>query len=151
VNIFVLLFISVIVYCLFGPKHICAVLLYPSPTLLCLSQAGTWMSNVICRVFLLMFSEWKWKVILRFTFVDICGIDDFHCLNIVFSWRHVIFIFNKTNYKLSNWWLINTYRFNIYRYRALWFDKSTETCLSLIRSYLDELLGVGTNIIVYPV
>ena len=43
------------------------------PTCLCLSQATTWISNIIYRG-LFVFSEWKWEVIVRF--VDIGEIID---------------------------------------------------------------------------
>ena len=33
----------------------------------------------------------------------------------------------------------NSCSINVYRFRAFWLDKSTVTCLFLIRSYLDEL------------
>jgi hypothetical protein len=33
----------------------------------------------------------------------------------------------------------NSYRNNVYHFRAFWLDKSTVTCLFLIRSFLYEL------------
>ena len=44
---------------------------------LCLSQATTWISNVICRD-LLLFSELRLEVMFRF--VDICEFVDHHIL-----------------------------------------------------------------------
>jgi hypothetical protein len=43
---------------------------YPA-TLLCLSQARTWISNSICRCLFYMFNELRWEVIV-------------HCLNFLF-------------------------------------------------------------------
>ena len=48
-------------------------------TFLCLSQARTWISNIICRVFF-MFSELRGEVIVRL--VNIGG--SHHCLNCFF-------------------------------------------------------------------
>ena len=100
---FMLLFMLVILSGIFEWKRICAsvsflsffyiyILLlsrrkdldpinrFNSATLLCLSKARTWISNVICRG--LSSVQWvqsRWEVIVRF--VDICWIDDHHCLN----------------------------------------------------------------------
>jgi len=53
---------------------------------LCLSQARTWISNVICLAFYFV-SELRWEVVVRF--VDICGIVDrqFHYFNFLFRYR----------------------------------------------------------------
>jgi len=58
---------------------------------LCLSQAMTWIFNVILRD-PFVFSELKWGVIVRF--VDIGGIVDHHCLNFLFIYHmYLLFIF----------------------------------------------------------
>ena len=36
----------------------------------------------------------------------------------------------------------NSYRINVYHFRAFWLDKSTVACLFLIRSYLDEHFAI---------
>ena len=47
-------------------------------TFLCLSQARTWISNVICCCYsLLVFSELRWEAVC--SSVDIGGIVDHHC------------------------------------------------------------------------
>jgi hypothetical protein len=52
-------------------------------TFLCLSQARTWISKVICRgLFCVQWLQLRWEVIVGF--VDIGGIDDHHCLNFLF-------------------------------------------------------------------
>jgi hypothetical protein len=52
-------------------------------TFLCLSQARTWISNVICHsLFCVQWVQLKWEVIVRF--IDIGGIDNCHCLNFLF-------------------------------------------------------------------
>ena len=55
-----------------------------NPTIcLCLSQARTWISNVICRgLFCVQWVQLRWEVIVGF--LDIGGIDDHHCLNFLF-------------------------------------------------------------------
>ena len=50
---------------------------FDSATFVCMSQARTWSSNVICRGSLL------YSVKMRF--VDIGGIDNHHCLNFLFT------------------------------------------------------------------
>jgi hypothetical protein len=51
-------------------------------TLLCVSQARTWISNVICRgLFFLMFSELRWEVIVCFVDLEVV---DHHYLNVLF-------------------------------------------------------------------
>ena len=47
-------------------------------TILCMSEVRTWISNVICRGPLFVFSEWMWELIVRF--VDIGGIVDHRSL-----------------------------------------------------------------------
>jgi len=54
--------------------------------ILFLSQARTWICNVICRYPYFMFSELRWEVIAWF--IDIVGIDDHHCLNFLFIFSH---------------------------------------------------------------
>ena len=55
---------------------------YPTK-FLCLSQARTWIWNIICRgFFCVQWSQLRWEVIIRF--VDISWIDDHHCLNFLF-------------------------------------------------------------------
>ena len=60
------------------------------PQFLCLSQARTWISNVICHG-LFMFSELRQEVFVRF--VDIGGIGDHHCLNFLIITLAYNFIF----------------------------------------------------------
>ena len=53
---------------------------------MCLSQARTWISNVICYgLSCVLCVQLRWEVIVHF--VDICGIDDHHCLNFLFTVR----------------------------------------------------------------
>ena len=52
-------------------------------TFLCLSQARIWISNVKCHG--LFYVQWvllSWEAIVGL--VDVCGIDDHHCLNFLF-------------------------------------------------------------------
>ena len=51
-----------------------------------LSQARTWLCNVICDCPYFMLSELRWEVIAWF--IDIVGIDDHHCLNFPFIFSH---------------------------------------------------------------
>ena len=56
-------------------------------TFLCLSQARTWIFNVICHGnFCVQWVQIKWEMIVRF--VDIGGIDDHHCLNFLLITTH---------------------------------------------------------------
>ena len=69
------------------------------------SQIRTYITNVICRC--LFFVEWvrlRWEVIV--CFVDICGIDYYHCLN---------FLFNNQ--------LANTISRHLYANNRIFFDK----------------------------
>ena len=51
-------------------------------TSLCLSQARTWISNIMLLSLIFVFNELRWEVIV--CFVDIGGIVDHHCLNFLF-------------------------------------------------------------------
>ena len=55
---------------------------FSTATFVYLSQVRTWISNVLCRGFFFMFSEWKWNVIVRFS--DIGVMFDHYCLNFLF-------------------------------------------------------------------
>ena len=79
---------------------------------LCLSQARTWILNVICRgLFCVQWGQVRWEVFVWF--VDIGGIDDHHCLNFLFIiivwFRFMVFNSNFNNISnISNsqllWW-----------------------------------------------
>jgi hypothetical protein len=59
---------------------------------LCLSQARTWISNVICHGLLcVQWVQLRWEVIV--CLVDIGGIDDHHCLNFLFINLKLIWLF----------------------------------------------------------
>ena len=51
-----------------------------------LSQARTWLCNVICHCPYFMLIELRWEVTAWF--IDIVGIDDHHCLNFLFIFSH---------------------------------------------------------------
>ena len=52
-------------------------------TFMCLSQVMTCISNTICRGHFFLFSDLRSEVVVRF--VDIDGIVDHHCLNVLSS------------------------------------------------------------------
>ena len=54
-----------------------------SATFMCLSEVNTWISRIICRCSIFVFSCMKWEVIVRL--VDIGGIVDHLCLNVLFK------------------------------------------------------------------
>ena len=51
-------------------------------TLLYLSKARTWISNVTCGLFCIQEIRLRWEVVVRF--VVFVGIDGHHCLNFLF-------------------------------------------------------------------
>jgi hypothetical protein len=80
---------------------------------LCLSQARTWIWNVIGRgFFCVQWLQLRWEVIVRF--VDISWIDDHHCLNFLFIiidilvWWHFLssLITNVRKFRISWHFLI---------------------------------------------
>ena len=69
------------------------------PHFVCLSQARTWISNVICGG-LFVLSKWRREMIVRF--VDIGGIVDHHCLNFLFI-RYLWLVLDIQQQTLSTW------------------------------------------------
>ena len=55
---------------------------FNTTTFVCLSQARTWISNVVMCCGLFVFNALRWEVIV--CFLDICGIDDHNCLTFLF-------------------------------------------------------------------
>ena len=71
-------------------------------TFVCLSQAWTWISSVICRgIFCVQWVQLSWEVINGF--VDIGGIDDHHCLYVIFITAN----YNQHQWNIYCWLLFN--------------------------------------------
>ena len=68
-------------------------------TFVCLFQARTWISNIICHsLFCVQWVQFRWQVIVRF--VDISRIVDHHCINFLFIMTEM-FQCQKYNWPLS--------------------------------------------------
>ena len=91
---------------------------------------------------LLLFLVFYGLVFVLFIFV-LCRVPNVACVSglFIFNCPLVFSTIYKTHWDDDSKRILvyNSYRINVYHFRAFWLDKSTVTCLFLIRSFLYEL------------